>query len=161
MLNSLLNHYDIHLERLKNLQWNECGYTLLDGNVSRIGFYGMPLKSIADELFELGNLEMLSLIHNQLKEIPSEIAKLSKLRELYLGGNELTSLPDDIGKLKELNYLYVIEESLKRLPRSLAELQQLEELVIRTKHEEEILMQIKIFKIKAKKIVVNDKEVDL
>lgn len=51
------------------------------------------LTSLPSELWNLGNIAVLSLRNNQLTELSPFVARLRKLQELNLAGNQLHSLP--------------------------------------------------------------------
>lgn len=59
----------------------------------RLFLSGNSLTQLTSELFELGNLNVLSLRNNKLREIPSAIRRLTKLQEINLSTNRLTTLP--------------------------------------------------------------------
>lgn len=69
---------------------------------------GNSLKELTSEVFELGNLNVLSVRNNELVEIPGAIRKLTNLQEINLSVNQLTTLPWEImwlirkGDLKQL-----------------------------------------------------------
>lgn len=59
----------------------------------RLFLSGNSLTELTSEVFELGNLNVLSLRNNKLREIPGAIRKLTSLQEINLSMNRLTSLP--------------------------------------------------------------------
>ncbi|CRG85706.1 hypothetical protein PISL3812_02732 [Talaromyces islandicus] len=59
----------------------------------RLFLSGNSLTLLTSELFELGNLNVLSLRNNKLREIPGAIRRLTKLQEINLSTNRLTTLP--------------------------------------------------------------------
>lgn len=59
----------------------------------RLFLSGNSLTRLTSELFELGNLNVLSLRNNKLREIPGAIRRLTKLQEINLSTNRLTTLP--------------------------------------------------------------------
>jgi hypothetical protein len=59
----------------------------------RLFLSGNALTLLTSELFELGNLNVLSLRNNKLREIPGAIRRLTKLQEINLSTNRLTTLP--------------------------------------------------------------------
>ena len=55
-----------------------------------------------ESIYELSNLEALSLDNNKLTQIPKEIEALSNLQVLNLSNNKLTSIPKEITENKNL-----------------------------------------------------------
>ncbi|EED20170.1 Leucine Rich Repeat domain protein [Talaromyces stipitatus ATCC 10500] len=74
----------------------------------RLFLAGNHLTELTSELFELGNLNVLSVRNNELVEIPGAIRKLTNLQEVNLSVNQLTTLPWEVlwlirkGDLKQL-----------------------------------------------------------
>ncbi|KAE8549637.1 hypothetical protein EYB25_008159 [Talaromyces marneffei] len=74
----------------------------------RLFLSGNSLKELTSEIFELGNLNVLSVRNNELVEIPGAIRKLTSLQEINLSVNQLTTIPWEIlwlirkGDLKQL-----------------------------------------------------------
>ena len=54
---------------------------------------GNSLTELTGELFELENLQVLSLRNNKLREIPSGIRRLTQLQEINVSVNRLEHLP--------------------------------------------------------------------
>jgi len=88
------------------------------------------LTYIPDAVWQLGELEVLSLSGNDLTELPSEIEMLTKLRELDLGGNSLRELPPEIGNLENLEILELWGNQLITLPSEIGKLSNLQNLNI-------------------------------
>lgn len=86
------------------------------------------LDSLAAEIFEHSNLEVLYLRGNQLEEIPKEIAKLPLLKVLDLGFNEISNLPVEIAELPFLEILDLQNNKLTAFPMALTEMEALEDL---------------------------------
>jgi Leucine rich repeat len=59
----------------------------------RLFLSGNSLTELTSEVFELGNLNVLSLRNNKLREIPGAIRKLTRLQEINLSMNRLSALP--------------------------------------------------------------------
>lgn len=59
----------------------------------RLFLSGDSLTELTSEVFDLGNLNVLSVRHNQLREIPSAIRKLTRLQTVNLSMNQLSTLP--------------------------------------------------------------------
>ncbi|KAL4980444.1 hypothetical protein BDW66DRAFT_55250 [Aspergillus desertorum] len=74
----------------------------------RLFLSGNSLDTLPSELFELGNMRVLSLRNNKLAEIPPAIRRLTKLQELNVAVNRLSLLPWELlwlikkGDLKHL-----------------------------------------------------------
>jgi hypothetical protein len=88
------------------------------------------LTSVPAQVFELTELEELSLAGNNISVLPPEIGKLTLLERLQLSGNELKRLPEEIGELKALKGLWVHGNRLQSLPESLSKLTNLVQLSI-------------------------------
>lgn len=76
-------------------------------------------------LFNLHNLNYLSITHTCLREVPDEIAKLKNLTTLVLHSNEIVTITDKIGELTKLKVLDCSRNNLKSLPQTLDNLPQL------------------------------------
>lgn len=63
------------------------------------------LTTIALEIFQLVDLQVLSLCHNNIQEVPEPIHNLTKLRVLNVAGNQLQYLPWGLLKLIEAGTL--------------------------------------------------------
>lgn len=59
----------------------------------RLFLSGNSLIQLTSAIFELNNLNVLSLRNNKLREIPGAIRKLTRLQEINLSVNRLTTLP--------------------------------------------------------------------
>jgi Leucine-rich repeat (LRR) protein len=88
------------------------------------------LTSIPPQVFELTELEELSLAGNNISILPPEIGKLTLLERLQLSGNELTHLPEEIGELQALKGLWVHGNRLQSLPEAVSKLKNLVQLSI-------------------------------
>ncbi|KAH7622124.1 putative Leucine-rich repeat-containing protein 1 [Nannochloris sp. 'desiccata'] len=88
------------------------------------------LPSIPAQVFELTELEELSLAGNNISILPPEIGKLTLLERLQLSGNELKHFPEEIGELKALKGLWVHGNRLQSLPDLLPKLTNLVQLSI-------------------------------
>jgi Leucine-rich repeat (LRR) protein len=65
------------------------------------------INEIPDELWELNNLQYLSIRNTNIKKISKNIEQLTNLIELDISENQLIDLPSSIGKLKNLERLEV------------------------------------------------------
>ncbi|MEJ3742634.1 COR domain-containing protein [Actinomycetes bacterium KLBMP 9797] len=93
-----------------------------------IRFSGWGLKSLPDEISQLGDLERLYLVHNELTQLPSGIGHLLHLTELDVRNNKLVVLPSEIGLLENLEELYLDENLLESLPPEIGSLNNLRTL---------------------------------
>lgn len=76
-----------------------------------------------------GTAKKLSLTFEKFKKVPSYVFELTNLEELSLAYNtNLTALPKEIGNLKKLKILELQSTSIKSLPLEIGELDSLEEL---------------------------------
>ena len=85
----------------------------------------LDLTELPPEIWNLSNLQALSLGNNQLSNLPSGIGNLSYLQSLSLDGNQLSSLPLEIGNLSSLQWLYLDDNQLSSLPPEIGNLSQL------------------------------------
>jgi len=86
-------------------------------------------KSGLDEsLFDLHNLNYLSITQTCLRVIPDELGKLTNLTTLVLHSNEIVALPSAIGRLTKLKVLDCSRNKLTSLPQELDNLPQLSTL---------------------------------
>jgi len=76
-------------------------------------------------LFNLHNLNYLSITQTCLREVPDEIEKLTNLMVLVLHSNEINLLSNAIGKLMKLKMLDCSRNKLSFVPQSLDTLPQL------------------------------------
>ncbi|TGZ54122.1 Leucine-rich repeat-containing protein 47 [Temnothorax longispinosus] len=70
-------------------------------------------------LFDLHNLNYLSITHTCLREVPDEIERLANLTTLVLHSNEIAALPSAIAKLAKLKVLDCSRNKLASLPQEL------------------------------------------
>jgi len=70
-------------------------------------------------LFNLHNLNYLSITHTCLQEVPDEIERLANLTTLVLHSNEIAALPGAIAKLAKLKVLDCSRNKLATLPEEL------------------------------------------
>ena len=88
----------------------------------------LRLKSLPIEIFNIANLQTLTLYDNQLTSLPNEIGNLTNLETLILNNNQLTSLPNEIGNLTNLKTLILSGNQLTALPRNFSNLTALSQL---------------------------------
>ncbi|XP_011692981.1 PREDICTED: leucine-rich repeat-containing protein 47-like [Wasmannia auropunctata] len=70
-------------------------------------------------LFNLHNLNYLSITHTRLQEVPDDIERLANLATLVLHSNELAELPCAIARLPKLKVLDCSMNKLTKLPTEL------------------------------------------
>ena len=65
------------------------------------------INEIPNELWELKNLQFLTIRDTNIKEISKNIEQLTNLIELDISGNQLIDIPSSIGKLENLETLKI------------------------------------------------------
>jgi len=99
-------------------------------------------KSGLDEsLFDLHNLNYLSITQTCLRVIPDELEKLTNLTTLVLHSNEIAVLPSAIGRLIKLKVLDCSRNKLTSLPQELNNLPQLSTLNLASNQLQSIPLQ--------------------
>jgi len=68
------------------------------------------INEIPDELWELKNLQYLSIRNTNIKNISKNIEKLTNLIELDISYNQLIDIPSTIGKLENLEHLIICSQ---------------------------------------------------
>jgi len=90
---------------------------------------GLSLKSsllkIPEEVFDLTELEDLSIKNSKLKELPKEIGKLVNLNELDLFNNLIKELPEELFTLKNLQTLNLGNNQINKLSSNIGNLENL------------------------------------
>jgi len=84
-----------------------------------------PLTEIPPEVFDLENLEMLTLNQHALESVSESISRLHKLTSLNLSGNKLAALPDSMAKLASLTRLWLSKNNFSAVPDVLRHLRSL------------------------------------
>lgn len=82
-------------------------------------------SGLDESLFDLHNLNYLSITQTCLRVMPDQIAKLTNLTTLVLHSNEIATLPSTIGALTKLKLLDCSRNKLTSLPQELDNLLQL------------------------------------
>ncbi|MCB9045762.1 MAG: leucine-rich repeat domain-containing protein [Chitinophagales bacterium] len=75
-----------------------------------------------------GNQSKVLLSFDKLKEVPMYIFNLSQIEELSIAYNELTEIPNEIGRLNRLKILEFQDNKIKTLPNSISTLDSLTEI---------------------------------
>ncbi len=88
------------------------------------------VTNLPEEVFQLKNLEILSLGDLPLQQLSASIDKLKKLWKIYLLSMPMKSLPATIGRLKKLSDLCIRWVDLETLPEEIGEFTALEELIL-------------------------------
>ena len=110
-------------------------FTFENGRITGIGVWsndrdGFEVSHLPSVMFQLINLEELTLINVKLKEVPLEISNLKNLKFLSLSHNLITELPQEICRLEKLEYLGLGWNKLTLLPKCLRKLTLLQEIYI-------------------------------
>ena len=93
-------------------------YLKIDGY--RLSDYTLPR-----EIYNLKNLEKLSIKDAELKSITRDISNLTKLQELVLSKNFMKSLPNEIVKLTQLRTLNISRNPINVLPENMGNMKSL------------------------------------
>ncbi len=92
-----------------------------------------PLAKVPKVVFELTNLEELSLLGTELEDIPDGILKLKKLRRLDLGnGKNMQSIPESVCAHDQIRELRIGNGSIKLVPAAIAGMKSLEVLELQS-----------------------------
>jgi internalin A len=86
------------------------------------------LTSVPDAIAQLPNLTMLDLRHNYIANVPAAIAQLRNLTSVDLGDNQLAAVPDAIAQVPNLRTLDLSANQLTVVPDTIAQLQNLTQL---------------------------------
>lgn len=81
--------------------------------------------SLPEEIFQLTQLQELTISGLKLKKINNNLSLLKNLKYLNISRNKLTSLPETIGKLTELCTLIINRNKIEELPSSISNLKKL------------------------------------
>ncbi len=92
---------------------------LLDDKILSCDLKWNQITEIPKEIWNLTNLEMLSLDWNQITEIPKEIWNLTKLSLLDLEWNQITEIPKEIWNLTNLEWLCLRWNKLTEIPKEI------------------------------------------
>ena len=93
----------------------------------RLSYYYIE---IPDELYNLTNLNRLTLTFMKISSFPQSILKLTNLTALNMQCNDLTTIPNDICKLTNLELLNVVHNKLTTLPDTIILLKRLKNLYV-------------------------------
>lgn len=110
--------YKLELKRLKNNQFPYEVFQLT--NLQSLTITKSRLTSIPEQINQLKNLRYLNLSKNNLKKLPATIGDLKNLEQLIVNQNQLETLPETIGNLNKLYFLDLWSNELNDLPESLS-----------------------------------------
>ena len=100
-------------------------------NLSTIDLRYNTLQSVAEELFQLDNLNTLLLCNNSLQELPVDLPWVTQtLRTLHLSQNSLSTLPKCFADSKIIE-LYLDKNSFHSIPQCVLQLTCLKNLNIK------------------------------
>lgn len=91
----------------------------------------LHLEYIPEEVFEMVNLEEVSIIRHPLKELSPRIGNLRNLKKLTVFLGKITSLPEELFSLRNLEYLSIGENLLTYIPTSIQKLTLLQVALIK------------------------------
>jgi len=123
-----------NLDALKEFYCSQCHMKSIPdslfqlGNLQIISLYGNEIPEIPDDIRKLQNLRKLELTDNQITEIPKAVTELTNLQKLLLGSNLIKSIPDELENLKKLYDLSLGNNQLEKFPSVLKNLQNLQYL---------------------------------
>ncbi|MBI5546650.1 MAG: leucine-rich repeat domain-containing protein [Deltaproteobacteria bacterium] len=98
------------------------------GNLEEIVICDCGLKALPASIARLGKVQNVDLTHNRFEQFPESLCGLQGLRTLSLGRNGLKSVPDAIGRLKKLQVLDLDQNQLEILPEAIGGLGMLKAL---------------------------------
>lgn len=99
-------------------------------SVKHINLDCCDLTEIPQPIFDLVDLETLSLGRNKLTKISDQICNLSSLKELHLDWNHITKIPNSLERLNSLSILSLTNNKIKQVPDFLKRLDSLEGLYL-------------------------------
>lgn len=85
-------------------------------NLNYLSITHTRLQEVPDEIEKLTNLVTLVLHSNEIVALPSAIAKLAKLKVLDCSGNKLTTLPEELGSHPQLSTINLASNRLQNVP---------------------------------------------
>jgi hypothetical protein len=91
----------------------------------------LKLDTLADEIGQLIDLEILEITKSNLKYLPKSIGKLINLKKLTVAwGGGLTEIPPEIGNLSKLEELDLFRNRITTLPNEISKLKHLKKLIL-------------------------------
>ncbi|GJM61200.1 leucine-rich repeat domain-containing protein [Persicobacter diffluens] len=90
--------------------------------------WNKPLRMIPMELFQIEELEALTIHGFELKALSPGIGNLKCLKKLDLSANQLNALPQEILELSSLNQIILDQNQFREFPEYLLQMTQLEEI---------------------------------
>lgn len=101
-------------------------------NLRTLGILGFELVEIPEVIYELDQLENLTLSFFKAESYSPEIRNLKNLKYLRIRSNMLETIPVEVYSLRELEELYIGGDSIKYLPAGISNLDKLKQLRIHT-----------------------------
>jgi Leucine-rich repeat (LRR) protein len=83
---------------------------------------GNKLMGFPEKIYQLQQLEELSLSYNQICILPESISQLNNLKSFKINSNKLDFLPESIGNLTKLTSLDISSNKIKSLPELICQL---------------------------------------
>ena len=112
----------------KNVLWGSFGFSMQAKHITKLGLYGLGLKTLPRSFGNFAFLRYLYLDANKLSSLPQSFGRLTKLRELGLSGNKFKALPKSVGKLADLGHINLKANELTCLPESIGNLKRLKSM---------------------------------
>lgn len=97
-------------------------------STGRLDLSDLRLNSLPAGLWEISDLEDLSLAGNDLRQIVADLGSLKALKRLVVAGNRLRGLPPTVGQLHALDGLWAHGNAIEQLPEEVGQLQGLRTL---------------------------------
>ena len=134
-------------------------------NIEEISLDNKNIKELPKEIGVLRNLKSLIMYNNKIKSIPKEIGNLNTLLILDLRINKIETIPKELANLKSLQYLDLSQNQIKEIPKEIGSLVNLVKLALNDNHIEHIpvemgnLHNLKFLDLRYNKIKIIPKEV--
>lgn len=99
-------------------------------NIENLSLNNNEISEIPEGIAKLKKLKTLDLHNNKIEILPKQIFGLKKLVALNLSSNRLKSIPSEIGNLKSLSYLNLEKNEIFKLPNQICQLDKLKFLML-------------------------------
>jgi Leucine-rich repeat (LRR) protein len=96
--------------------------------INKLTIYDSNIESIPPEIGLLSNLEILRINYSNITDLPNELVRLDSLREVWLESNKLTRIPDVLTKIEGLKSLILYYNEIGSIPQEITNLKDLQEL---------------------------------
>ena len=115
---ALTNPQQVYRLRLKgNLKSDSLPESIFQlENLQELTLKGCRLQLLNTNITKLSHLQYLNLEHNHLVRLPETLCDLPELRTLIINRNMISSLPNAIGKMKKLEVIEAWDNPLYVLP---------------------------------------------